>query len=73
MQYICISMSAGMLLVMFIFHDLVGSFYFLFYFFYFSFLRKKAHSFATLLLAGSVEHLLRRTTVEAVHVIHCVK
>lgn len=32
---------------------------------------RKAHSFATLLLAGSVEHLLRRTTV--VHVIHCVK
>lgn len=26
-----------------------------------------------LLLAGSVEHLLRRTTVEVVHVIHCVK
>lgn len=39
MQYICISMSAGMLLVMFIFHDLVGSF------FYFSFLRKKSSFF----------------------------
>lgn len=70
MQYICISMSAGMLLVMFIFHDLVGSFL--------CFLislssERKAHSFATLLLAGSVEHLLRRTTVEVVHVIHCVK
>lgn len=34
---------------------------------------RKAHSFATLLLAGSIEHLLRRTTVEVVHVIHCVK
>lgn len=42
MQYICISMSAGMLLVMFIFHDLVGSF---FLFFYFSFLRKKSSFF----------------------------
>lgn len=68
MHYICISMSAGMLLVMFIFHDLVGSF------FLFLFPQKeKAHSFAILLLAGSVEHLLRRTTVEVVHVIHCVK
>lgn len=32
MQYMCISMSAGMLLVMFIFHDLVGSYFVLFLF-----------------------------------------
>lgn len=70
MQYICIYMSAGMLLVMFIFHDLVGSFFF---FFISLSSERKAHSFATLLLAGSIEHLLRRTTVEVVHVIHCVK
>lgn len=69
MQYICISMSAGMLLLMFIFHDLVGSFFFLISLSS----ERKAHSFATLLLAGSIEHLLRRTTVEVVHVIHCVK
>lgn len=61
-------MSAGMLLVMFIFHDLVGSFFFISLS-----SERKAHSFATLLLAGSIEHLLRRTTVEVVHVIHCVK
>lgn len=61
-------MSAGMLLVMFIFHDLVGSFFLISLS-----SKRKAHSFATLLLAGSVEHLLRRTTVEVVHVIHCVK
>lgn len=72
MQYICISMSAGMLLVMFIFHDLVGLFFVVFFLFLFP-QKEKAHSFATLLLAGSVEHLLRRTTVEVVHVIHCVK
>lgn len=55
-------------LIMFIFHDLVGKFCFL------TSLssERKAHSFAILLLAGSIEHLLR-TTVEVVHVIHCVK
>lgn len=63
-------MSAGMLLVMFIFHDLVG-FFFLIIISLSS--KRKAHSFATLLLAGSVEHLLLRTTVQVVHVIHCVK
>lgn len=63
-------MSAGMLLVMFIFHDLVGSFFLIIISLS---SKRKAHSFATLLLAGSVEHLLRRTTVQVVHVIHCVK
>lgn len=63
-------MSAGMLLVMFIFHDLVGFFFFIIISLS---SKRKAHSFATLLLAGSVEHLLRRTTVQVVHVIHCVK
>lgn len=69
MQYICIFMSAGMLLVMFIFHDLVCSFFFLISLSS----ERKAHFFATLFLAGSIEHLLRRTTVEVVPVIHCVK
>lgn len=70
MQYICIFMSAGMLLVMFIFYDLVGS---IFVILISLSSERNAHSYATLLLAGSIEHLLRRTTVGVVHVIHCVK
>ena len=74
-------MSAGMLSIMFISHDLVGFFFvfvFVFVFVLFSFRfvftppKEKARSFATILLAGSVEHLLRRITVE-LHVTHCVK
>lgn len=44
-----------------------------FFFFITLSLKTKAHSFAILPLAGSFEHLLRRITIEVVHVIHCVK